>query len=89
VIELTCNEVQHPFAALVCRPAGDRGHRLGWSWWRRRHQARARACHDRRQAAQGPRRRAVFLEMAGGAAGSRYHLGIMIVRPACQVMMPR
>ena len=25
-------------------------HRLLWSWWRRRHQARARACHSRRQA---------------------------------------
>jgi SRSO17 transposase len=54
VIELTCNEVQHLFAALICRPAGDRGHRLRWSWWRRRQQARARACHYRRQAAQQP-----------------------------------
>ena len=26
------------------------GHRLRWSWWRRRHQARAGACHYRRQA---------------------------------------
>jgi SRSO17 transposase len=54
VIELTCNEIQHLFAALVCRPAGDHGHRLRWSWWRRRQQARARACHYRRQAAQQP-----------------------------------
>jgi SRSO17 transposase len=55
-IELTCNEVQHLFAALVCRPAGtgDLAHRLRWSWWRRRQQARARACHYRRQAAQQP-----------------------------------
>jgi hypothetical protein len=54
VIELTCNEVQHLFAALACRPAGDHAHRLRWSWWRRRQQARARACHYRRQAAQHP-----------------------------------
>jgi SRSO17 transposase len=54
MIELTCNEVQHLFAALVCRPAGDLAHRLRWSWWRRRQQARARTCHYRRQAAQQP-----------------------------------
>jgi SRSO17 transposase len=53
-IELTCNEVQHLFAALVAVPAADAGHRLRWSWWRRRQQARARACHYRRQAAQQP-----------------------------------
>jgi hypothetical protein len=50
LIPLTCNEVQHLFAAVACRPAGDRGNRLRWSAWRRRHQARARACHYRRQA---------------------------------------
>jgi SRSO17 transposase len=53
-IQLTCNEIQHLFAALVAAPAGDPGHRLRWSWWRRRRQARARACHYRRQAAQQP-----------------------------------
>jgi SRSO17 transposase len=53
LIPLTCNELQHLFAALACQSAGDRAHRLGWSWWRRRHQARARACHYRRQA-NGP-----------------------------------
>jgi hypothetical protein len=52
LISLTCNEVQHLFAALVTRPAGDLGHRLHWSVWRRRHQARARTCHYQRQAAQ-------------------------------------
>jgi hypothetical protein len=52
LIGLTCNEVQHLFAALLTRPAGDPGHRLRWSLWRRRHQARARICHYRRQAAQ-------------------------------------
>jgi SRSO17 transposase len=53
LIPLTCNEVQHLFATLACQPAGDRAHRLRWSWWRRRHQARARACHYRQQA-NGP-----------------------------------
>jgi hypothetical protein len=52
LIPLTCNEIQHLFAALVAVPVADRGHRLRWSWWRRRHQARARACHYRRQAAR-------------------------------------
>jgi SRSO17 transposase len=54
LIPLTCNELQHLFAALVARPAGDREHRLRWSVWRRRHQARARTCHYRRQAAWRP-----------------------------------
>jgi hypothetical protein len=40
LIGLTCNEVQHLFAPLAARPAGDLGHRLRWSVWRRRHQAR-------------------------------------------------
>jgi SRSO17 transposase len=54
LVPVTCNEVQHLFAALLVRPAGDRDHRLRWSAWRRRHQARARTCHYRRQAAQDP-----------------------------------
>jgi SRSO17 transposase len=54
LIGLTCNEVQHLYAALVARPVGDRDHRLRWSVWRRRHQARARTCHYRRQAAWQP-----------------------------------
>ena len=54
LIPLTCNELQHLFAALVARPVGDLGHRLRWSLWRRRHQARARTCHYRRQAAWQP-----------------------------------
>jgi SRSO17 transposase len=53
LIRLTCNEVQHLFATLLVRPAGDLGHRLRWSLWRRRHQARARTCHYQRQA-NGP-----------------------------------
>jgi hypothetical protein len=54
MIALSCNEIAHLFAALVLRPAGDWLHRLRWSIWRRRHQARARTCHYRRQAAQQP-----------------------------------
>jgi hypothetical protein len=54
LVGLTCNELQHLFAALVARPAGDAGHRLRWSVWRRRQQARARTCHYRRQAATHP-----------------------------------
>jgi hypothetical protein len=50
LVGLTCNELQHLFAALVAAPAGDLGHRLRWSLWRRRHQARAHTCHYRRQA---------------------------------------
>jgi hypothetical protein len=47
-IGLTCNEVQHLFAALVAVPR----HRLRWSLWRRRQQARARSCHYRQQASR-------------------------------------
>jgi SRSO17 transposase len=54
LIGLTCNEVQHLLTTLLIRPAGDLGHRLRWSLWRRRHQARARTCHYQRQAAQQP-----------------------------------
>jgi SRSO17 transposase len=54
LIGLTCNEIQHLLAALAPAPAGGLGYRLHWSVWRRRHQARARACHYQRQAAQEP-----------------------------------
>jgi hypothetical protein len=50
LIPLTCNEIHHLFAALVARPVEDLSQRLRWSAWRRRHQARARTCHYRRQA---------------------------------------
>jgi SRSO17 transposase len=50
LIPMTCNELQHLFAALAAVPAGGVDHRLRWSLWRRRHQARARTCHYRRQA---------------------------------------
>jgi SRSO17 transposase len=48
--ELTCYELQHLFAAVLAAPVGDVGHRLAWSAWRRRQQARARTCHYQRQA---------------------------------------
>ena len=54
LIGLTCNEVQRLFAAQAARSTRDLGHRLRWSAWRRRHQARARTCHYRRQAARQP-----------------------------------
>jgi hypothetical protein len=53
LIPLTCNEVQHLVAALLARPAVDPAHRLRWSVWRRRQQARAHTSHYRRQA-NGP-----------------------------------
>lgn len=48
---LTCNEIQYLFIALVVQPLSNVAHRLSWSDWRRRHQARSRASHYRRQAA--------------------------------------
>ncbi|WP_210583156.1 IS701 family transposase [Streptomyces sp. GESEQ-35] len=53
LIPMTGNEIQHQFAALI-RPAHDLAHRLRWSHWRRRHQARAHRCHYRHQAAVQP-----------------------------------
>lgn len=50
LIPLTCNEIQRLFTTLVVRPVHDKAHRLAWSTWRRRHQARAQASHYRRQA---------------------------------------
>lgn len=54
LIPLTCNEIQRLFTALAARPARDTAHRIRWSTWRRRHQARARHSHYRRQAALQP-----------------------------------
>lgn len=52
--ELSCNEIAHLLATLVLQPATDQHHRLCWSTWRRRHQARARRAHYQRQAACQP-----------------------------------
>jgi hypothetical protein len=46
-------EIQHLVAVLLARPAADPAHRLRWSVWRRRRQARARTCRYHRQA-NGP-----------------------------------
>lgn len=51
LISLSCNEICRLFIALVVRPVRDGVHRLAWSDWRRRHQARSRTIHYRRQAA--------------------------------------
>ncbi|OEJ23204.1 hypothetical protein AS594_00385 [Streptomyces agglomeratus] len=51
LIPLSCNEIQRLFLTLIVQPVHATAHRLSWSDWRRRHQARARACHYRRQAA--------------------------------------
>ncbi|MET8637647.1 IS701 family transposase [Streptomyces sp. NPDC004680] len=48
LIPLTCTEIQRLFTSLVIQPARDAAHRLAWSEWRRRHQARARTSHYRR-----------------------------------------
>jgi SRSO17 transposase len=54
LIALTCNEIQHLLAVLVLNPTRDDAHRMRWSAWRRRQQARARTCHYQRQATQPP-----------------------------------
>jgi hypothetical protein len=54
LIPLTGKQVSHLFVGLTARPLGQLAHRLRWSLWRRRHQARARTCHYRRQAAWDP-----------------------------------
>ncbi|MFG2911263.1 IS701 family transposase [Kitasatospora sp. NPDC048286] len=51
---LTCGEIQRLFTALLIRPVRDLAHRLHWSVWRRRHQARTRASHYQRQEAEQP-----------------------------------
>ncbi|MFI8503489.1 IS701 family transposase [Streptomyces sp. NPDC085524] len=52
LIPLTCNEIQHLFITLVAQTVHTVMHRLRWSEWRRRHQARARACHYQQQVTQ-------------------------------------
>ncbi|MBQ0997498.1 IS701 family transposase [Streptomyces sp. RK62] len=51
MVPLSCNEIQRLFITLIVRPVHDATHWLGWSDWRRRHQARSRISHYRRQAA--------------------------------------
>lgn len=53
LIALTCNEIAHLLNALF-GTAPDPEHVLGWSLFRRTHQANARQCHYRRQATREP-----------------------------------
>ena len=52
LMPLTCNEIQRLFIALTVRRVHETAHRLDWSHWRRRHQARSQASHYQRQATQ-------------------------------------
>ncbi len=49
LIELTLNELRRLFDALVIGAAATTEHIIGWSNWRRKHQATARECHYRRR----------------------------------------
>jgi SRSO17 transposase len=49
VIRLTVNEIRRLINACIIRPIIDLAHRLHWSGWRRRHQARARRAHYTRR----------------------------------------
>jgi hypothetical protein len=57
LLPLTVPEVRRLLRiACQARNEAERGFRLAWSQWRRRHQARARRSHDlRRQAAHAAR----------------------------------
>ena len=52
LITLTVNEFRRLFVALLLRPLHAVADILAWSTWRRKHQARARACHHRKQRQQ-------------------------------------
>jgi SRSO17 transposase len=52
VIALTCNEIRHLLTRLITEPNRQPTDPFAWSYWRRRHQHHARACHYRRQEAQ-------------------------------------
>ncbi|HEX5204779.1 MAG TPA: IS701 family transposase, partial [Actinoplanes sp.] len=53
MIRLTRNEIRHMLTILTSRPHTV-SFRLGWSLWRRHHQAVARACHFKRRAEHAP-----------------------------------
>jgi len=52
LIPLTCNEIRHLLVNLAGRTRHTAEHVIGWSRWRRRQQARARASHYRRREAE-------------------------------------
>jgi SRSO17 transposase len=54
LIPLTLNEIRHLYNALVLAPTANIGHVLRCSYWRRRHQYRARQAHYQRQLLQEP-----------------------------------
>lgn len=54
LVPLALNEIRHLFVTLVVQPARSVGHVLWWSWWRRRHQYRARRSHYQRQSTYEP-----------------------------------
>ncbi|MFJ9589149.1 hypothetical protein [Streptomyces acidicola] len=49
---ITCHDIQRLFTTQIRQPNPGLGRRLRWTLWRRRHQARARTSHHRRQATQ-------------------------------------
>ncbi|GAA1578091.1 IS701 family transposase [Dactylosporangium maewongense] len=49
LIPLTFNEIRHLFKLMITNTTHTISHRLHWSNWRRRHQARARTSHYRRR----------------------------------------
>jgi hypothetical protein len=49
LLALTVPELRRLLACLTLRRAADPSFILGWSVWRRRHQATARRCHYQRQ----------------------------------------
>jgi SRSO17 transposase len=54
LIPLTLNEIRHLFVRLVIASLTSVEGCLRWSWWRRRHQYRARQAHYQRQADREP-----------------------------------
>jgi hypothetical protein len=49
LVTLTVPELRRLLVRLVWRPAADSSFTLGWSIWRRRHQATARRVHHQQQ----------------------------------------
>lgn len=50
LVPLSVAEVRRLFQCVLLRPQVPVKHVLHWSWWRRRHQARARHFHYRMRA---------------------------------------
>ncbi len=49
LIALTCNEIHRLFNRLILEPARRLPNPLAWSYWRRRHQHRARTSDNQRR----------------------------------------